>query len=94
MREGQEEGKGEDDVETREQQDKRMTGGMGLLETRTMTMSRTWAATGTRSNTEGVNWDEVENNGVNWDEVENDGDDEYDSATTLSQRTRSRLGRS
>ena len=52
-----------------------MTGAMGLLETRTMTMSRTWAATGMRLNTDGVNWDEVEN----------EGNDEYDSATTLSQ---------
>ena len=78
-REGQEEDRGEDNVETREQRDKRMTRATGLLETRTMTMSRTWAVMGTRSNTEGVNWDEVEN----------DGDDEYDSATTLLQRTRS-----
>ena len=78
-REVQEEDKGEDDVETREQRDKRTTGATGLLETRTMMMSRTWAVMGTRSNTEGMNWDKVEN----------DGDDEYNSATTLSQRTRS-----
>ena len=78
-REGQEEDEGEDDVEKRRKQDKLMTGATGLLEMRIMMMPRMWAVTRMRLNTEGVNWDKVEN----------DGDDEYDSVTMLSQRTRS-----
>ena len=56
-----------------------MTGATGLLEMRTMMMLRMWAVMRMRSNTEGVNWDEVKNNG----------DDEYNSVMMLSLRTRS-----